>query len=266
MDCQNLRRYLDLYIDDELDLRDRVDADAHIEGCPSCKGVVGRERSFRLALRGQLRPVSAPDTLRRAILESVSAPEVAAPDWRAALRRGGAWFAPAALAAAIALVVVWPFERTADGQVQASVMPSSPPPQPVAARLRPGMALASLSSMPADVAGAASDISRYMAGRVPFFVMPSLAERDGLRLVGAREVVVNDAHGAMLIYRLGAQRLSVVQTAATADDESAPELVVTRDGRVSTARFVRDGVVHTVVSELDPAALARLVESATRVD
>ncbi len=277
MDCQNLRRYLDLYIDDELELRDRIDADAHTEACAACRALVGREKAFRLALRGQLRPITAPDSLRRnlaAALEAEPTESRVVSLWRVA----GPWLTPAALAAAISLVVVWPFEQRAEsaGVLSASLAPSgtaaapTPPAGPavgvVAAPPRRGMVLASLQGMPADVAGAASDISRYMAGRVPFAVLPSLAERDGIRLVGAREVLVDGAHGAMLIYQRGAQRLSVVQTAASAADQEAPELVVTREGALSTARFVRDGVVHTVVANLDAAALTRLVENATRVE
>src|SRR5512133_1150647 len=55
MDCSDLGRLLDAYVDDELAPSERVDADVHLQGCSICRSAATREVQARTALRAQLR-------------------------------------------------------------------------------------------------------------------------------------------------------------------------------------------------------------------
>lgn len=300
MDCAAIRRYLDLLIDDELDPRDRLDADAHVDACAACRGLVRREQELRRLLRDRLDVPAAPPRLRGAILAALDA-EVrgSRPSlWDRLVEFG----APALLTAAIATVIIWPFGAPAGAEsqspmttagpvaLQASRMPDSEAaaspvdsqrhadmanashatpvsrpaisvPRPVVgvASERRSITMASLRSLPVDVPGTETEIQAYLGTEVPFEIRSSLPDVSGVQLLGARVVDVDGRTGVLLAYEVDGRRVAAIQTMATFDDKDSPELVVAREGAASTGRFVRDDILHTVIADLDPAALARLL-------
>jgi len=99
------RRRTERYVDGELDVGELLTANAHLAQCAACQGRVERERQFRRLLARQPRE-SAPVELRAAIRERLS---------RSARRTAfSRWLiAPAALAAAVVLLLVLPPSRPA---------------------------------------------------------------------------------------------------------------------------------------------------------
>jgi anti-sigma factor (TIGR02949 family) len=297
MDCAAIRRYLDLLIDDELDPRDRLDADAHMDACAACRSLVRREEELRQLLRSRLDAPAAPARLRGAILAALDAEvQGSKPSlWDRFVELG----APALLTAAIATVIVWPFGAPTAADAQSAVTtagpvasrtpvseapvgprgPSSSPevaqasqatpvnrpaisvPRPVVgvASERRSITMASLRSLPVDVPGSETEIQAYLGTEVPFEIRSSLPDVAGVQLLGARVVDVDGRTGVLLAYEVEGRRVAAIQTIATLDDKDSPELVVAREGAASTGRFVRDDILHTVIADLDPAALARLL-------
>ena len=268
MDCRHTRTYLDLYLDAELDLKDRVDIDLHLSNCPNCRRFFAQETDLRVAFRRQMAPVSAPRHLRAAILSAIASEEAEPTLWDR-IRAGLAWTVPATLAAGIAVLSVWPFEPrstaaplTSAGLVAVRAEPAlatgaSLAPVPV----RRAVTLASFQGLGADVRGGAPEIREYLAARLPFDAELPLVPADGLRLVGAREVSFEERRAALFIYDLKGHRVTFVQKVASEADLRSPDLVVAREGAISTGHFVHGRLVNTVVTDLDPALLAQLIES-----
>jgi anti-sigma factor RsiW len=60
MECGDLGRAVDAYLDGEFDARERAEADAHLAGCEPCRSRVEAQRRLRDAVRGCLREAMTP--------------------------------------------------------------------------------------------------------------------------------------------------------------------------------------------------------------
>ncbi len=47
MDCRELERSVDAFLDGEFDDRERAEAEAHLAGCPRCTAMVGGQARIR---------------------------------------------------------------------------------------------------------------------------------------------------------------------------------------------------------------------------
>jgi anti-sigma factor RsiW len=53
--CEDFRKFIDAYLDEEFDVRDRADFDAHMALCPCCRGRVEQHLGFRRVVRQHLK-------------------------------------------------------------------------------------------------------------------------------------------------------------------------------------------------------------------
>jgi len=91
MDCTELERAIDAYLDGEFDARERAEADAHLAQCERCRALADAQGRIRTALRARLRDAMtppaaegrAPAALRARIEDALSCRR--RPLWRRAL-------------------------------------------------------------------------------------------------------------------------------------------------------------------------------------
>jgi anti-sigma factor RsiW len=89
MDCSDLERSIDAYLDGEFDDRERIEAEAHLSACPRCRAMAEGQGRLRAALRAKLREamtppaVRAPAALRARVERTLS--QARRPLWRRAL-------------------------------------------------------------------------------------------------------------------------------------------------------------------------------------
>jgi anti-sigma factor (TIGR02949 family) len=98
MDCNEVRRLLDTYVDSEIELALQLDMEAHLAGCSACKKAAEAETKFRYFVHMYMPVYKAPSELKakvRAMLRKVSKSETG---WISELRR------PLLYAAAVLLV------------------------------------------------------------------------------------------------------------------------------------------------------------------
>jgi len=78
MECKEyIERYLAAHADGELEPAERRDADAHIDGCESCRAMLADERALKALIRDRLRKTAVPAGVRaaiRATLDRAEAP------------------------------------------------------------------------------------------------------------------------------------------------------------------------------------------------
>jgi hypothetical protein len=90
MDCRNIREILDLYVDGELSPEARVQAEAHLAECFSCKRALGRLNQLRQAVKATVGQYNPTPQLVARVRKSTIAP----------------WGRPAAWVSAVAAVLL----------------------------------------------------------------------------------------------------------------------------------------------------------------
>jgi anti-sigma factor RsiW len=224
--CEDIRRRLNLYLDNELLGEDRVVVETHLRECQSCAAIFEREQSFINAIRecGPLH-VASP-ALRARVQETLSGSEREATNERVASRSRLTW--GLAIAAALLLllvpIVVW---RT----ISRSDKPTASSFALMAAdhHLR-----RTRGQLPLEVeTGAPHVISNWFANKVNFSVkLPNYQESSGqerlYELEGARLVGYKDDYAAYVAYRMKQQPISLVITSDSVVKPSGGEEIVAR--------------------------------------
>ena len=259
MDCAEMERSVDAYLDGEFDTLERAEADAHLAACPRCHAWVGGRASARSALRASLRVAMgdgapagrAPEALRARVREALA--HERRPLWRRAL-------APlplgAVAAAAAGVLVVLATHGGVDALVDDAVRRhnSDPPLEVMAASVGPEAVLS------------------WFEGKLDFRPVPPRFGGDA-RLVGGRLSHVREWPAAYMRYALprGQAGLFIVDDPGGRFSPGGREvrvgphvvhIVASRGYNVAIWR--RDEIVYSLVSDLDETALFQLVKAAER--
>jgi anti-sigma factor RsiW len=257
MDCSEIERSVDAYLDGEFDERERAEADAHLATCDRCRGLAERQHRVRAALRATLRAAMgeatpagrAPPDLRARL--SVALARERRPLWRRAL--APIPLATAAACAAGALVVLASHSGD-DALVEEAVRKHNRdlPLEVMAASLGP------------------ESIREWFRGKLDFNPAPPRFDGEA-QMVGARLSHLREWPAAYIRYDLPRGRAGLF----IVDDPSGRFEAAGREVRVGprTIRFAaargynvavwrQDEIVYSLVSDLDEASLVRLVRAA----
>lgn len=104
MRCQDYRKYLNPYIDSELDARTSADIAEHLSVCEACNKYFALEQEVERRLAKRWQREKMPEEFWMTMLQRLSAYETTS--WR---RIRLAWFIPAAVVPVAATVLVWVF-------------------------------------------------------------------------------------------------------------------------------------------------------------
>ncbi|HEY6003262.1 MAG TPA: zf-HC2 domain-containing protein [Anaeromyxobacter sp.] len=258
MDCGEIERSVDAYLDGEFDARERAEADLHLEGCERCRALAEERRGVRDALRAKLREAMAalapagraPQELRKRVEEALARRH--RPLWRQAL--SPIPLATAAACAAGALVVL--ATHGGDAALVEEAVRSHH-------RALPLEVLASV--------GGEGPILAWFADKLDFNPSPPRFKASGVRLLGARLSHLREWPAAYIRYELprGQAGLFIVDDPKGRFDASGREvrmgqqvirLVAARGYNVAVWRDRE--IVYSLVSDLDEAALFDLVRTA----
>ncbi|MFT5434907.1 MAG: anti-sigma factor (TIGR02949 family), partial [Myxococcota bacterium] len=182
MSCDDVRNYVDVYLDGEFDLAEQGTYDQHLVACDDCRSALDAERLFRDRFKQQIRPLKAPEHLKNSlttalVTETAEQADGQTTDWAALAWR----FAPYAVAAAIIAVLVWP-DAPAPTQALSpvtTVETPAPAPGPGLSHFVDGSGHIGPSQQPPilrrlstdivlDVKGNEAAVQRFMVSRLPF--------------------------------------------------------------------------------------------------
>lgn len=259
MDCSELERSVDAYLDGEFDVLERAEADLHLSACPGCRTLLDQRARVRDGLRAKLREAMtppapagrAPPELRARIEEALA--HRRRPLWRKLLSPIPA--ATVAACAAGALVVL--VTHGGDAALVEEAIRSHHRGLP-------------LEVTAANVGGEAP-ILAWFADKLDFNPSPPRFRADGVRLLGARLSHLREWPAAYIRYELprGQAGLFIVDDPAGRFDASGREvqvgpnvirLVAARGYNVAVWRDHE--IVYSLVSDLDEASLYDLVRTA----
>jgi anti-sigma factor RsiW len=258
MDCTEIERSVDAYLDGEFDDRERSEADAHLAGCERCQALTSRHRRVRDGLRASLRSALGPDApagrAPEAVRERLAIALAAArrPLWRRALSPVPL-AAVAACAAGALLVVV---SHTGDDTLLEEAVRGHNRDLP-------------LEVTAADVG--VGGIPAWFAGKLDFRPAPPRFGDAQVRVVGARLSHLREWPAAYFRYELprGKAGLYIVDdpqgrfAAAGREVRVGPHTIRIAASRgYNVAVWRQDEIVYSLVSDLDENALFQLVRTA----
>jgi anti-sigma factor RsiW len=258
MDCRELERSLDPYLDGEFDDRERAEMGAHLSACQACRDLLEARSRSRALLRARLREAMgpgseagrAPQGLRTRIAEALERQRP--PLWRRIL-------APvplAALAAGVAgAMVVLASHSGSDPLVEEAVrkhardLPLELSADAVAPEAIPGM----------------------LASKLDFYPRPPRFQAPELSLVGARLSSLNDRPAAYMRYRTPRGRVGLfiiddpgrrVGEMGRAVKMGPATIRIMNSRGYNVAVWRQSEIVYSVISDLDEPDLVRLVQTA----
>jgi len=261
MTCDEVRKFIQAYLDGELDEHEWAGLSDHLESCVDCRREARMEERLRRAVRRALPETPAPAALRLRVRAALDAEDASREEQAAGrLRLWTLRLVPAAALVALGIGFLW-------SRLQG-------PPAPSALKT----ALASLAEQsiewhrlhpPMDVTASNPEaVRRYFSDKVPFAVRPPVfpvgrrAELLGARLANLRE------HRAVFVtYRLDGRRVSVF----IFDSHAVPAAggrVVKVGGRsvrwqdvrgYNVALYTAGGTGYAVTSDMDPGGLVQLI-------
>lgn len=219
--CEDIKRRLNLYLDDELQGDERAAIEAHLSECASCAAIFERELTFINAIRESGPLHSASPELRARVQATLagSQPPVVS---RSRLTVGLA-IAAVLLVLLMPLVIWRGMSRTDHSE------PSSFALMAADTHLR-----RTRGQLPLEVETAAPQgISEWFANKVNFSVkLPNYQESSGQEklytLEGARLVGYKDDYAAYVAYRMKARPISLVITSDSVAKPSGGEEIVAR--------------------------------------
>lgn len=254
MNCQDMEKFIHVYLDREFAEADRADFEAHLVECDHCRQLARFEQTFKQQLKTSLAHPSLRlderEALRKKILGAIdeTPPEPASrPIARWAFR-----LIPAAAAALLLLALM---ARGPASQHREPTPKATP------------MALAA-DSPEIDSQAARS----FYAKMLSFPVVPPRFSDGQTRLVATRLARVNAERAAHLVYRRGNRDVNVILSShrprlsdrlATRRVGNTLVYLGTRGGQ-SVASFMHRGVAYTLSAELPLPDLTRLVSDVVR--
>jgi anti-sigma factor (TIGR02949 family) len=198
LDCQTMRPLLHPYLDGELNARDAIEIQAHLEGCPDCTALFRNEKLYLDVLKSSLPRAQAPSGLRAKIHQAL--------EKATARERPSAWFrwalVPTAAAALVALAT------------SVLLVRQSPVPQFVDAAVETHEHYAAHQVSLGVKSTDPVQVSKWLKDQTGFTVALAQTPVRNLKLVGATVLPIQGKKAVLLAYDVGGRPLSLVMTAA----------------------------------------------------
>lgn len=248
MNCRQ-ERWLNSYVDGELEAARALDLEEHLDGCSACREVLSEYQRLRELLQaGDLRSAAPPGLEQkiRTELRSASGLVTGPPhvQWR--------WLAAAASIAAtlvLAALFMWRVMAPARNQIAQEVVNSH------------------IRSLLADhlMDVASSDrhtVKPWFSGKLDFAPVVNDLSAEGFPLIGGRLEYLNNRRVAALIYRRGHHLINLFEWPGRGSTDAKPETGGT-DG-YNYIRWNRAGMTYWAVSDLNGDELMEFVRHEQR--
>lgn len=240
MNCSTVERYLDAFLDGEVDASAGIEVERHLSGCSACSERVRFAGWLKQSVKSQAQ--KAPESLKSRVEASLAA------ERGAHIRFDLSWRGTAT-AAAVALCV---FGLGGALQLKGQQFQTAS----AVAPLLEDVVRAHMRSVPNEVARR-DEVPAYFEKRVGYSVRPVEFADPSVRFVGARDIQVGGRRAATLQYDVGGRRMTVVAFRPPAHTPHIGDSV-DADGHVRYVRVMghvvplveHDGVVYAVLGDL----------------
>lgn len=257
--CDETRRYVDAWVDGELDPGAALIVETHLARCGACREEADAIRTIKAALAASREGHAAPGALRSRLMAALDAEdqEKVAVEQSSKRRKHATGFVLAAAAmTTVAFATGWRGSINGTGPVAGAAM--MPP-------LLDDIAQRHARNLPVEVTGSEpTQVANFFTGRLDIPVRPVHFRGVPARLLGARISNVSDRMAAALYYEVGGRRVTVfvfdsaVLPRAFDTDGLQPVRLGNQPAYVGNARGYtvvlseRGGVAYAVASDMPP--------------
>jgi len=253
--CDEARRWLDAWADQELDASAAVHVEAHMSHCRVCRGEAESLKALKRSLAG-LREESAPTALRFKIAAALDQVDHVQETEASSVKRRKHALGFVLTGATLASVVLASGHRPGPPQstVNAAMLP-----------VAEDCAQRHARELPAEVqASDPTAVSQWFRGKIDVPVRPVMFRNVHARLVGARISSVQNQMAAALYYDVGGRRMTVFVFDRTVMNHDgappgAPVVIASSHGYTVTLTE-RQGVAYAIASDLPPQETALLAQ------
>ena len=255
MNCSDVQRMVDAYMDGELEVMRQVDIDEHLRQCEVCPPIYGSRRALQSGLKAEPLYFTAPAHLRRQVRAAVQGTAANTRWWTRVLAPQWIGAAAGALALVVAAVIVGPMlsRRSQGDQIAQEV---------VSAHIRSLMA-----DHLTDVASSdRHTVKPWFAGKLDFSPPVVDLKDQGFPLVGGRLDYTGNRPVAALAYRRGGHVINLFVWPMSSN-AVGPDVSESRQG-YNLLSWSREGSRFWAVSDLNPTELrqfAALVQAEDRL-
>jgi|LNFM01.1.fsa_nt_gb anti-sigma factor RsiW len=198
LDCQTMRQLLHSYLDGELNARDAIEIQAHLEGCADCPALFRNEKLYLDVLKASLPRAQAPSGLQLKVMQAL--------DKATERKQSTVWFrwvlVPTFAVALIALATSVLLVR----------QPSVPEFVNAAVATHEHYAAHEVSL---EVRSADPQlVSKWLKEQTGFTISLAHGPVKNLKLMGGTVVLIQGRKAVLLAYEVGGRPLSLVMTAA----------------------------------------------------
>ncbi len=272
--CDEATRYIDPWVDGELDPSAAVHVEAHLAKCCACRGEADAVKRLKKAMAG-LREDSAPTALRFRLTAALDAVDAQHDHERSAVKRRRNAVGMALTGAALAGVVLAQGLRVRSLQTRTEALYGSA--SPAMAGMLPvvsDLAQRHARELPLEVeASDPAEVAQWFRGKLDIPVRPVLFRGMPARLVGARISDVRSHLAAALYYDVGGRRVTVFvfDGSLLPRAEAGPHDTAIIDGRpcyvgsshgYTVTLTEQQGVGYAIASDLPAQENVRFVASA----
>lgn len=241
LDCLAMRQLLHPYLDGELNARDAIEIQSHLEGCPDCTAVYRNEKLYLDALKDLLPRAHAPIGLEFKVKQAL--------DKVTERKQSSSWFRWALVPSLAVAVIV----------LATSVFLVRQPSVPefvdaaVATHERYAAHELSLEVNSSDPLR----VSKWLQEQTGFSVSLAQGPVKNLKLMGGRLVQVHGKKAVLLAYDVGGRPLSLVMTAAEGVKLFGAQEMTDKDVRfyqssyhgLQTLSWTLEGMAYVFVSD-----------------
>ncbi len=246
-DCQEIRKYLEVYLDGEFDDEDRHEVEAHLTNCLACQSHATYERRFREAVRARIPKLQIPEELQDRIIITTDK-YCTSWTWPKRLAWGSV---PAVATVALVLSFTWTVTSGFSPLVEAAVERHSYD-QPV-----------EVNSSDTDV------VESWFKSKVRFHVALPRSTPSQFLLVGGRLSSLVDRQAALVRYRNGLHDFSLFVFADPGGDIDgnmcqkirSHNLCLSEKNGYTVALWRSHGLAYSMVGESPPTEMLSVLQA-----
>jgi anti-sigma factor (TIGR02949 family) len=247
VDCREVEKFLQVYVDGELDQEDGRLLEEHLHVCPGCRTKADFERRFRTALRARIPRPAAPAMLRAQIVEAMGeVREQRAFPWRWVLSS-----VPAAAALVAVITFTWTTTTGFTPMVDEAVLQHS-------------------SEPPVEVNSSdEGEVESWFRKKVDFHVALPRFEQQRVNLVGARISNLAQRKAALVRYQSGPHSFSLFVVTDPGGELSGRqcqkvrtnEFCLTELKGYTVVLWRSRGLAYSLVGDFSPQQMMEVVSS-----
>jgi anti-sigma factor (TIGR02949 family) len=247
VDCREIEKFVQVYIDGELDAEDQTIIEEHLRQCPACLAQVDYERRFIKAVKIRVPKVAAPVSFKTQLVANMGK----APKQRPLSRRLMWSSIPAAAALALVITFTWTVTSGFSPLVSAAVEQHS---------LEPDVDVNTSDS---------ATVENWFKKKVDFNVTLPRFQTRKANLIGARLSRLAEQRAALIRYRSGIHQFSlfVVSDNGGELDTKTCQRVKTREFCVTERKgytvviWRSRGLIYSLVGDSAPQEMMDVISS-----